>query len=87
MADDGTDEGTAEGDPVDEAAAIQELLDTEIEFVERVPLAAVPIRLGNLSTVAVVCSDGAVFKRTLDDKWLELEPVPGTPRAESWEAE
>lgn len=67
----------AEGDSV-------EGLDLEalagLALVDRRPIAAVPIQ----DTLAVVCDDGACFKRTAEG-WLEIEPVPGTVRAETWE--
>ena len=54
---------------------------------ERCPLAAVPVG----DTFVVVCDDGAVFKRVKftdghgREGWLELEPLPGTPRSILWE--
>lgn len=99
MADSGTDDREAEIDQVEgiDPDALQEFLDSEIEFVERAPIAAVAVggkQVGSVAVgtrLAVVCSDGAVFMRIslagASYKWRELEPVPGTARAASWEPE
>lgn len=63
---------------------ISEFMETEIEFVERAPIAAVALR-ESLRSFAVICTDGAVFKMDFAGDWHEAEPVPGTARAASWE--
>ena len=87
MANSGTDDREAEVDQVD-PDALQELMDSEIEFVERAPIQAV---IAYEDRLTVVCSDGAVFMRVPARKsswaWTEIEPVPGTARAASWEPE
>ena len=88
------DDREAEVDQVEgiDADALQELLESEIEFVERAPIAAVAVggkTAGQVSIgpqLVVVCSDGSVFKQGMVG-WHELEPVPGTARAASWEPE
>jgi hypothetical protein len=88
MADSGTDDREAEVDQVEgiDPDALQELLESEIEFVERAPLTAVRIPGTLRDQLCVVCSDGAVFLHS-HLGWTEIEPVPGTARAASWEPE
>ena len=83
MADPERDAGAPEGDPL--AALVEAGL-----LAERRPIAAVPLRkaLGDhaYDMLVVVCDDGACFQRAPNGGvWLELEPVPGTARALTWE--
>ena len=70
-------------------ASLEQLVEAGL-LAERRPIAAVPIRtsLGDRvqDALVVVCDDGACFKRgMIGAEWVELEPVPGTPRSFLWE--